>query len=59
MEQSFELADIDAKFFANVEDALLCLKQETPLAIISDIRLPGLSGLDLLNTISHHYAGIR
>ncbi|GAL19938.1 two component sigma-54 Specific central transcriptional regulator of acidic amino acid uptake [Vibrio maritimus] len=58
LEQSFELADIDAKFFANVEDALLCLKQETPLAIISDIRLPGLSGLDLLNTISHHYAGI-
>lgn len=58
LEQSFELADIDATCFANVEDALLALKQETPLAIISDIRLPGLSGLDLLNTISHRYVGI-
>ncbi|MGR5178919.1 sigma-54-dependent transcriptional regulator [Vibrio parahaemolyticus] len=58
LEQSFELADIDACFFASVEDALLALKQQTPLAIISDIRLPGLSGLDLLNTVSHHYSGI-
>lgn len=58
LEQSFELADIDACFFASVEDSLLALKQQTPLAIISDIRLPGLSGLDLLNTVSHHYSGI-
>lgn len=58
LEQSFELADIDACFFASIEDALLALKQQTPLAIISDIRLPGLSGLDLLNTVSHHYSGI-
>ncbi|MCF4175787.1 sigma-54-dependent transcriptional regulator [Vibrio sp. McD22-P3] len=59
LEQSFELADIEARFFASVEDAMLCLKQnDLPLAIISDIRLPGLSGLDLLNTVTRHHQGI-
>ncbi|MFC5077046.1 C4-dicarboxylate transport transcriptional regulatory protein DctD [Vibrio thalassae] len=59
LQQSFELADIDAQFFSSVEEALLCLKHnERPLAIISDIRLPGLSGLDLLNTVTHHYQNI-
>ncbi|MGF1751389.1 MULTISPECIES: sigma-54-dependent transcriptional regulator [Vibrio] len=59
LQQSFELADINAQCFSSVEDALLALQRQTPpLAIISDIRLPGLSGMDLLNTITHQHHSI-
>lgn len=54
IEQSFELADIDARFFACAEDALLALKEgEAPAVIISDICLPGLTGHHLLATLTH------
>ncbi|MCW8347395.1 sigma-54 dependent transcriptional regulator [Vibrio sp. ZSDZ65] len=59
LQQSFELADINAQCFSSVEDALLALQdQPPPLAIISDIRLPGLSGMDLLRTITHQHHAI-
>lgn len=59
IEQSFELAEIDARFFSNAEDALLALKEDDlPHAIITDICLPGLSGQNLLNTIKHKYPDI-
>lgn len=54
IEQSFELADINACFFACAEDALLALKEgDPPAVIISDICLPGLTGHNLLATLTH------
>ncbi|MZI92839.1 response regulator [Vibrio sp. CAIM 722] len=54
IEQSFELADINARFFSCAEDALLAIQKEgLPTVIISDICLPGLSGQNLLTTIHH------
>ncbi|MCF8778463.1 sigma-54 dependent transcriptional regulator [Vibrio sp. IRLE0018] len=54
IEQSFELADIDTRFFADAESALLAMKeQQTPGVVITDICLPGISGMDLLNTLIH------
>lgn len=51
-EQAFELADIEACFFADAESALLNIKQDgLPATIVTDICLPGISGQDLLNTI--------
>ncbi|MBW3694524.1 sigma-54-dependent Fis family transcriptional regulator [Vibrio sp. T187] len=59
IEQSFELAEIDARFFSNAEDALLALKEDDlPHAIITDICLPGLSGQNLLCTIKHKFPDI-
>lgn len=59
IEQSFELADIDARFFSSAEDALLAIQGgELPLVIITDICLPGLSGQSLLNTIKHKHCEI-
>ncbi len=59
LEQSFELADINAEFFASAEQALIALKEDpAPLAIVCDIKMPGLSGLDMLTTVQHHHAGI-
>ncbi|GHW59924.1 C4-dicarboxylate transport transcriptional regulatory protein [Vibrio cholerae] len=50
--QSVELADLNAQFFASVEEALLAIKaQGLPLVIVSDICLPGLSGQNLLSSV--------
>ncbi len=54
IEQSFELADIEAQFFASAEDALLTIKQDKlPYVVITDICLPGISGQNLLSSIHH------
>lgn len=54
IEQSFELADIDARYFANAEEALLAIKHNgLPLVVITDICLPGLSGQNLLRSLRH------
>ncbi|MDN2669343.1 C4-dicarboxylate ABC transporter [Vibrio lentus] len=54
IEQSFELADIDAEFFPDAESALLAIQADgLPHVIITDICLPGISGHDLLNTLMH------
>ena len=50
-EQTFELAEIDARFFADAESALLAMKTMLPVVVITDIRLPGLSGQQLLTTL--------
>lgn len=54
IEQSFELADIKARYFASAEEALLAIKRgEMPLVVVTDICLPGLSGQNLLTSIHH------
>jgi two-component system C4-dicarboxylate transport response regulator DctD len=50
-EQTFELAEIDARFFSDAESALLAMKNTLPVVVITDIRLPGLSGQQLLTTL--------
>lgn len=52
IEQSFELEEISAQFFASAEEAILAIKQQgMPKAVITDICLPGLSGENLLSTV--------
>lgn len=46
--QSLQLADFDAAGFANAEAALPLVDAEFAGVVVSDIRLPGMSGLDLL-----------
>lgn len=54
IEQSFELEEISACFFANAEDALLAIKRDgLPKVVITDICLPGLSGENILSSILH------
>ncbi|ABM02564.1 C4-dicarboxylate transport Sigma-54 regulatory protein [Psychromonas ingrahamii 37] len=50
-EQTFELAEIEARFFSDAESALLAMKNTLPVVVITDIRLPGLSGQQLLTTL--------
>ncbi|MGF1908182.1 sigma-54 dependent transcriptional regulator [Vibrio kasasachensis] len=52
IEQSFELENISARFFADAEQALLAIKSGgLPKVVITDICLPGISGEDLLNSV--------
>lgn len=54
IEQSFELEEISASFFASAEEALLAIKQDgLPKVVITDICLPGLSGENILTSILH------
>ncbi|MFX1671157.1 sigma-54 dependent transcriptional regulator [Paraburkholderia sp. A2WS-5] len=46
--QSLQLAGFDAAGFANAEAALPLVDAEFAGVVVSDIRLPGMSGLDLL-----------
>ncbi|SON49981.1 sigma-54-dependent transcriptional regulator [Vibrio tapetis] len=59
MEQSFELAEIEAKGFADAESALLAFDNDNPPhVVVTDICLPNLSGQDLLRSIKHKDADI-
>lgn len=51
-EQTFELAEIEAQFFADAESALLAMQSTMPIVVITDIRLPGISGQQLLTTLA-------
>ncbi|TEW55274.1 sigma-54-dependent Fis family transcriptional regulator [Psychromonas sp. RZ22] len=57
-QQTFALADIDAQFFTDAESALIAMKDDLPLVIISDIRLPGISGEQLLNSLQKQDADL-
>ena len=51
LEKSLSKTGVNTESFENGDDLLHRLEQESPDAIISDIRMPGISGLDLLSTI--------
>lgn len=50
-EQALSLADMEVRGFADAEAALAALEVERPWAVVSDIKLPGRSGMDLLHDI--------
>lgn len=50
-EQALHLADMEVRTFQNVESALAGLEDEPPVVIVSDVRLPGMTGLELLDEI--------
>lgn len=51
MEKAIRREDIQVKSFENAEDLLEALDQYQPEIIISDIRMPGMDGLELLQRI--------
>ncbi len=55
LEKSLGKTGLNTESFENGDDLLHRLEQELPDAIISDIRMPGISGLDLLSTIKEQY----
>jgi len=51
LEQALTQANINVKTFENAADVLQDLESNQPDAIISDIRMPGIDGLELLSKI--------
>lgn len=58
LEKALSQADLKTTAFSNAQEALLKLKQSKPDVIISDIRMPGMNGLDFLERIRESYPHI-
>ncbi|SJL84806.1 nitrogen regulation protein NR(I) [Vibrio palustris] len=51
MEKTLSSANIKCETFSDAESVLLALERETPDVLVSDIRMPGIDGLELLNQV--------
>jgi len=51
LERALERADMEVRVFGNARDALSALETDRPDVIVSDIRMPGMDGLELLDAI--------
>ena len=57
-EKALARTDLNFKTFSSIKDALAAIKDEEPQVIVSDIRMPQGSGLELLQVIKEKYAYI-
>ena len=57
-EKALARTDLSFKTFSNVAEALNALTHEQPQVVVSDIRMPGGSGLDFLAEIKQKYPDI-
>ena len=58
LEKALEREKIDYKSFASADEALSELKHDTPQIVLSDIRMPGTSGLDLLQNLRDRFPSL-
>ena len=57
-EKALARESIPFKTFAAAQDALDALEQGAPQVLVSDIRMPGTSGLELLHKIKQSHPGL-
>ena len=55
IEKALSREGIGFDSFASAQDALRALSQDAPEVLVSDIRMPGLSGLELLNAVKQRH----
>jgi len=55
LEKALQQAGMQTRCFENADEVLNALGHERPSALISDIRMPGINGLDLLEKIHSRY----
>lgn len=55
LEKALERADMRISSFEDADSALVQLRKDTPDVIISDIRMPGTSGLNLLDQVKDQH----
>ena len=54
-EKALAREGIDFKVFASGQEALAALESDTPQVVVSDIRMPGSSGLELLQVLKERF----
>ena len=55
IEKALQKNEIRTQSFANAQDLINALQHDTPDALLSDIRMPGLDGLQLLKKLQHSH----
>jgi two-component system nitrogen regulation response regulator GlnG len=55
LEKALQKASMVARCFSNANGLLEALEQSKPDAILTDIRMPGIDGLELLKRLQDHY----
>ena len=55
VEKALQKAAISTRSFASAKELLSALQEDLPDALITDIRMPGMDGLELLEKIQHNH----
>src|SRR5206468_3094473 len=58
LEKALAREDFAVRSFTNPRDVLAALETDAPQVLVSDIRMPGGSGLDLLNKVKQQHPGL-
>jgi two-component system nitrogen regulation response regulator GlnG len=58
VEKALQKATMTTRSFADAHTLLLALQNELPDALITDVRMPGMDGLALLEKLQHNYADL-
>ena len=58
LEKALARENLATRSFSNARDAMSALDTETPQVLVSDIRMPGASGLDLLSAVKARFPGL-
>ena len=58
LEKALARENLATRSFSNARDAIAALEFDTPQVLVSDIRMPGASGLDLLQTVKTRFPGL-
>ncbi len=58
LEKALTREGLPVRSFSQTRDVLAALEEDTPQVLVSDIRMPGGSGLELLNTVKKQLPGL-
>jgi two-component system nitrogen regulation response regulator GlnG len=58
LEKALARENLATRSFTNARDAMLALQSDMPQVLVSDIRMHGASGLELLQTVKAKYPGL-
>jgi two-component system nitrogen regulation response regulator GlnG len=58
LEKALARENLETRSFPNARDALAAFEHDTPQVLVSDIRMPGESGIDLLQAVKARHPGL-